>query len=607
MEQKRFGRYVVLGELGRGAMGMVYRAVDPLIEREVAVKTLLPNLPEDIMVEYRERFLREARSAGRLNHPNIVTIYDIGEQDGTAYIAMELLDGRTLQQTLRDPERMPFAKSADIIAQVADALDHAQSFGIVHRDVKPANIVVSASGRAKLADFGIARIPSSSMTQTGASLGSPKYMSPEQVLGQPVDARCDIFSLGVVLYEMLIGRTPFERPGETTVFAMMNRLAGEAHVPAHQVDPSVPDAFDRVLESALAKSPAERYARAGEMANDLRNLHNPGAVVGAAAAPGRTPARPRGPRADQSEADKTMRLPPSRAQPPAAAPPEAQKAATELIADLDAFSGAFEEIERASRLAEEQERERKQQSLRQWGEEEERRREEFERQRDATAHGATSAMRRGSAFEKLRQRATRNAEDEKANHAANAASIDRRLRDAFRFLSELAVALNAAHPAAERPCAGMFFGDIRAAILSDGFTSSRTRSLDGKEVFDFVTFMYRLRSPRPLKVEVIVRELPRVREQLNAARVPHQVAEETNLQGQLTRATLTTSGPFPCQAVLRGDYDNAGFVIELENVRRNGTGRVLLGVDELNDEVLDEFSTYVLGIDDRFERFLKRR
>ena len=605
MEQKRFGRYVVVGELGRGAMGMVYRAVDPLIEREVAVKTLLPNLPEDIMVEYRERFLREARSAGRLNHPSIVTIYDIGEQDGTAYIAMELLDGRTLQQILRDPERMSFAKSAEIAAQVADALDHAQTFGIVHRDVKPANIVVSAAGRAKLADFGIAHIPSSSMTHTGASLGSPKFMSPEQVLGQPVDPRCDIFSLGVVLYEMLVGRTPFERPGETTVFAMMNRLAGEAHVPVHQVDAQVPDAFDRVLAGALAKTPEGRYARAGIMANDLRNLNNPGAIQGAASAGERTLMYPGDPRAKDSDADRTMLRPPP-ARPPAP-PPEAHKAASDLIADLDAFSGAFEEIERTRLHAEAQERESKQQALRKWAEEEEQRRAEFERQRDSTTQGASSGSRPGGAIEKLRQRAAGRAGEEKAGKAAKAAAIDRGLRDAFRFLSELAVEMNAAHPATERPCAGMFLGDIPSAILSDGFTSSRTRSLDGKEVFDFVTFKYKLRSPRPLKIEVVVGELPRARERLDAAHVPHQVLEEKNPQGQVTRATLTTSGPFPCQAVLRGDYDNAGVVVELENVRRNGTGTVRLGADELSDEVLDEFSTYVLGMDDRFERFLKRR
>jgi eukaryotic-like serine/threonine-protein kinase len=197
--QQTLGRYRIVGELGRGAMGVVYRAVDPLIEREVALKTLLPDLPEDVLGEVRERFLREARSAGRLNHPSIVTIFDVGEHEGIAYIAMELLEGRSLQQIMRG-ERLPFATIADLAAQVADALDHAQRYSIVHRDVKPANVMVDPWSRAKLTDFGVAHIPASSMTQTGATLGSPRYMSPEQVLGQPPDPRSDLFSLGVVLY-----------------------------------------------------------------------------------------------------------------------------------------------------------------------------------------------------------------------------------------------------------------------------------------------------------------------------------------------------------------------------------------------------------------------
>ncbi|HET7197424.1 MAG TPA: serine/threonine-protein kinase, partial [Burkholderiales bacterium] len=268
--QKTLGRYRVLDELGRGAMGAVYRAVDPLIEREVALKTLLPDLPPEIMAEVRERFLREARSAGRLSHPNIVTVFDVGEQDGVAYIAMELLEGRSLQQMLRAQARLPAASAADIAAQVADALDHAQQFRIVHRDVKPANVMIAPSGRCKLTDFGIAYVPTSTMTQTGEALGSPRYMSPEQVAGVPVDGRSDIFSLGVVLYEMLVGRNPFERETDTTPLAVMHRIAAEPHTPVRQIDPTLPAAFDRILARALAKKPQDRYGRAAEMAAELR-------------------------------------------------------------------------------------------------------------------------------------------------------------------------------------------------------------------------------------------------------------------------------------------------------------------------------------------------
>src|SRR3989454_8661272 len=230
-------------------MGAVFRAIDPLIEREVALKTLLPDLPEEVMAEVRERFLREARSAGRLNHPNIVIIHDVGEQDGVAYIAMELLEGRSLQQMLKDPQRIPLQTTADLAAQIADALEHAHKFSIVHRDVKPANVMVAASGRCKLTDFGVAYVPSSTMTQTGAALGSPKYMSPEQVLGQKSDPRSDVFSLGTVLYEMLTGRSPFERPGDTSVFQIMNRIAGEPHPPLRVLDPQRSEEHTSELQS----------------------------------------------------------------------------------------------------------------------------------------------------------------------------------------------------------------------------------------------------------------------------------------------------------------------------------------------------------------------
>src|SRR5256885_511603 len=259
------GRYRILGELGRGAMGAVYRAVDLVLEREVALKTLLPDLPEDVIDEVRIRFLREARSAGRLSHPNIVTIFDVGQEGDTAYIAMELLQGRSLHQMLKDPRRVPFHTAADIMAQVADALEHAHKFSIVHRDVKPATVVVAPSGRAKLTDFGVAYIPASNVTQTGSALGSPRYMAPEQVLGQPIDSRTDLFSLGIVLYELLTKRTPFEWPGDTTVFALMQRIAGEPHPPLRQIDPQIPAGFDRIMDRALAKRPQDRYQKAVEI------------------------------------------------------------------------------------------------------------------------------------------------------------------------------------------------------------------------------------------------------------------------------------------------------------------------------------------------------
>jgi len=269
MDGKTFGRYRILEEIGSGALGTVYRAFDPLVEREVAIKTLHANLPGEVTRKVRERFLREAKSAGRLNHPNLVTVYDVDEQGGEAYIAMEFLEGRSLQDIMRT-EHLSLRAIADLVGQIAAGLDHASEFNIVHRDVKPENIVVSASGRAKLTDFGVAYVPMSAITHAGATIGSPKYMSPEQVLGRPVDPRTDIFGLGAVLYEMLTGATPFERPGEPGVYGIMARITGEPHRPAREVNPEIPEAFERILAKALAKKPEDRYSRAGDMANDLR-------------------------------------------------------------------------------------------------------------------------------------------------------------------------------------------------------------------------------------------------------------------------------------------------------------------------------------------------
>src|SRR5436853_2249729 len=325
------GRYRILGELGRGAMGAGYGAVDLVLEREVALKTLLPDLPKDVVDEVRIRFLREARSAGRLSHPNIVTIFDVGQEGQTAYIAMELLEGRSLHQMLKDPQRITFHPAADIAAQVAEALEHAHKFSIVHRDVKPANVVVAPSGRAKLTDFGVAFIPASNVTQTGSALGSPRYMAPEQVLGQPIDSRADLFSLGVVLYELLTKRTPFEWPGDTTVFALMQRIAGEPHPPLRQIDPPLPEGFDRIMDRALAKRPQDRYQKAAEMASDLRNYHSLGGGT---------------------EFAKTVPLP---VLPSPAVAAEEQKVRNQLSDDLDEFAKDFDAHAEAHLRQEEQE------------------------------------------------------------------------------------------------------------------------------------------------------------------------------------------------------------------------------------------------------------
>ena len=587
--QKQFGRYVIVSELGRGAMGAVHRAVDPLIERDVAIKTLLPDLPPEIMVEVRERFLREARSAGRLNHPNIVTIYDVGEQDGIAYIAMELLEGKSLQQILRETPRLPLATVADLVAQVADGLDLAQRFKITHRDIKPANIMVSADWRAKLTDFGVAHVASSSMTQTGSALGSPKYMSPEQVTGQPLDPRSDIFSLGVVLYEMLVRRTPFERAGDNAVFAVLHRIAAEPHAAVTGIDPRIPPAFDAVIDRALAKSPDQRYQRASDMANDLRNLK----------------LLPEGAAAPAADYAKTAVLPITPGGHAAG-----QSATSTLIGDLDVFARQFEQQQEEALRAEAEERLRKEEEIRRWAAAEEKRRAEFDQQRDAKAGATQTGTRRSTALDMLKQKAasrsTLDARDS-SRRAETVGRVDERLRGAFRYLAEFCAVLNQANPVSDGSQSVMFFGDCKGMVLGEGFADMRTRDLDGKSRADYVTFKYRLRFARPQTLHVPVKEAERMQERLRTLGIKFSYADRKNDLGVATRAAFVLSGPFPCQAVLRADYDEPGFTLELENVRRQGQARLRFTAEELNDDVLDEFGTWVLGADDSFERFLKRQ
>ena len=262
------GRYRIVSELGRGAMGVVYCAVDPLLERSVAIKTV--NLAEagDEVAEFDARFQQEAKAAARLAHPNLITVYDVGREGDVAFLAMELLEGRDLRSMIAERSRLPAAETIGIAAQVADGLAYAHERGVVHRDIKPGNIMILASGLTKIMDFGIARMRSSDIrTRTGILLGSPKYMSPEQVLGRGADGRSDIFSLGVVLYEMLAGTPPFS--GDT-VSSLMYQIATATPPAPSRANADVPQMLDLVVAKALAKKPEERYQTAAELAAELR-------------------------------------------------------------------------------------------------------------------------------------------------------------------------------------------------------------------------------------------------------------------------------------------------------------------------------------------------
>ncbi|HVY04570.1 MAG TPA: serine/threonine-protein kinase [Burkholderiales bacterium] len=267
----QLGRYRILGELGRGAMGVVYRAEDPVLDRQLAIKTVFVSADDADRSEYEARFTQEARAAGKLAHPGIVTIYDVGREGGVVYMAMELLEGVDLR-TQAATSRFSVAEAASIVERVADALSFAHDRGVVHRDIKPPNIMLLGKGRIKIMDFGIARMRSSDLkTQTGLMMGTPRYMSPEQVAGRPVDQRSDIFSLGTVLYELLTGTNLFTGNDATEV---MYNVAQLRPVPTSRINRQVPPMLDLVVARALEKDANERYQDAHQFAADLRACLN---------------------------------------------------------------------------------------------------------------------------------------------------------------------------------------------------------------------------------------------------------------------------------------------------------------------------------------------
>ncbi len=273
MSPEQIGRYVILRTLGRGAMGVVYLARDPQIERELALKTIRFDTGEKSfsLDEAKARFLKEARISGRLQHPHIVTVFDVGEDQGTLFLAMELVQGGSFSQRLSDPAGFPLRDRIRVVAEVAEALAHAHERGVLHRDVKPANILLSPTLSAKVTDFGIGKLLTgdTDLTSTGQMVGSPAYMSPEQIKGEKLDARTDIFSLGIVLYQALTLRKPF--PADTLTTLVYQILHEEPMDPG-LVTNEVPEGMKDIIKKCLAKDRANRYSDAGELAGDLREI-----------------------------------------------------------------------------------------------------------------------------------------------------------------------------------------------------------------------------------------------------------------------------------------------------------------------------------------------
>jgi serine/threonine-protein kinase len=268
-DPQKIGKYTIIERIGRGGMGYVFKAHDPILKRDVAIKTMVKDVAED--PELRSRFTREAQSAGGLRHPNIVTIYDLGEdENGCPFIAMEFLTGTDIEHIIKNKKELSLLKKLDIIIQTCAGLGYAHANGIVHRDIKAPNIRVLDNGEAKIMDFGIAKMTASHFTRTGMVMGTPHYMAPEQIRGEKVDGRADIFSVGVMLYELLTYRKPFPGDNPTTV---LFKIIHEDPDPLVDESFSPPQGLDDVVFRALKKKPEERYQTCEEMAEDLRFIY----------------------------------------------------------------------------------------------------------------------------------------------------------------------------------------------------------------------------------------------------------------------------------------------------------------------------------------------
>jgi serine/threonine-protein kinase len=275
----RIGRFCITRELGRGTVGCVYLGHDPVLGRDIAIKTFNPRLTFAEKARYEQQFINEARAAGCLAHPNIVTVYDASVENGATYIVMEYLQGRELDKILEGGHRFLPDETASIAWKIADALDHAHRNGVVHRDIKPANIFMVSDEHPKLVDFGIARAPNRvadkqadadqpyTIFRDNNLLGTPNYMSPEQASGKQVDALTDIYSLGAVMYEMLLGRTPFR---SDSTDKLLQQIAYKAAPAPHDLDPDVPEVLSKIVMKAMSKRPEKRYQTAQQMALDIK-------------------------------------------------------------------------------------------------------------------------------------------------------------------------------------------------------------------------------------------------------------------------------------------------------------------------------------------------
>jgi len=590
---QNIGRFKVLSELGRGAMGAVFLAEDPLIGRSVALKTVDPACFASDRTA-KERFLREARAAGRLNHPNIVTVFDVGEAGSEAFIVMELVEGRTLTDVIAAGDPLPAHTIADIVAQVAEALDFAHTRGVVHRDIKPSNIMLTGRGTVKITDFGIARLEDTSRTRTGVVMGSPRYMSPEQVIGNRVDGRSDIFSLGTVMYELCTGRRPFGHARDVDLLTLMEEIVRGTPVRASRLNPRIPKTFELILERALAKDPDERYARAALFANEVRNYKarereiNPDATVTMAIPDLATLRASRSARASETPAGAI---------------------AFDLAAlerDLDSFSvsGLQAEPGGAAEAAPAPPREAPEptfpkiafdgNSV-----------EPGEARRARAADGGLPLLERLRREAEAAERSAAPAKAAEPERTQAARELDRELRAAFAYLHEFTKYVGIAKPVLGRTYSFLNrrFERLRVA---EAFVDYRTMGPGEQRLMESITLTLACVAPGEHRLEREAHLVKPLVARLAECALRYTMEEIRNERQALVSAVFRILGEVRIAVKLAPDYERGRIGILCRNVEGFGLSAFSIAAGALTRETLDELGSLLLGMPSRFATLAER-
>jgi serine/threonine-protein kinase len=538
---RSIGRYMLDEELGRGSMGTVFRASDPLIERSVAIKTVDLGKLDDGTLQPRLRFLREAKAAGRLSHPGIVTVHDVGELEDVAFIVMELVEGRSVKDVLDRGEEIPLPVALDIVRQAAEALDFAHRHGVVHRDVKPGNLMLTRQGMVKITDFGIARVDQTARTRTGILVGSPGYMSPEQLMGKAVDGRSDVFSLGAVLYELATGRGPFDAEHREDVLALMNNITNRPHEPASKLNPRVPASLDAIIDRALAKKPADRYTSAGKMAAELRAL-----------------------------ADWEVR--------PVAGEPDIAKLAANpnlVLPEFDLFAATAPAAPRATATV----------PVRKPGP-----------PKPASAQAANGLLAR------LRQEAeqievTGGQDDTVTASVMRRFDVERRMRTGLDFYQQLVRYLGIVKPEISHLYWLDGVGGFVGLKVADAFVDSRLRRDQGRPWLEAVMLTVVAIAPTTLQVECAPGETQVMMNRLATANLRYQAGDRPDAGAA---AALNVAGEVTMHVRIMADRDRGRIAFLCRNVAQFGPSNFVVDAGAVPDTLFEEFANYLLGSPSKF-------